>query len=91
MAATLEAISLTATPYHVHVPSFGEWGFILASRRPWRMPSALPAGLRFLDVAGLPALFHFPPDMARVEAQPNLLSNQRLVHLFEEEWGKVHQ
>ena len=29
--------------------------------------------------------------MARVEAQPNLLSNQRLVHLFEEEWGKVHQ
>ena len=91
VAATIEAVGLTATPYHVHVPSFGEWGFILASRRPWRMPSALPAGLRFLDVAGLPALFHFPPDMARVEAQPNLLSNQRLVHLFEEEWGKVHQ
>ena len=49
----------------MHVPSFGEWGFILASRRPWRMPSAA-AGLRFLDVAGLPALFQFPPDMARV-------------------------
>ena len=91
VAATIEAVGLTATPYHVHVPSFGEWGFILASRRPWRMPTALPEGLRFLDVAGLPALFHFPPDMARVEAQPNLLSNQRLVHLFEEEWGKVHQ
>ncbi|WP_415147765.1 polyamine aminopropyltransferase [Piscinibacter sp.] len=91
VAATLEAAGLVATPYHAHVPSFGEWGFILASRRPWRMPRALPEGLRFLDLAGLPALFHFPPDMARVPAEPNQLSNQRLVHLFEEEWGKVQQ
>ncbi|MGD9831764.1 MAG: polyamine aminopropyltransferase, partial [Piscinibacter sp.] len=91
VAATIEATGLTATPYHAHVPSFGEWGFILASRRPWRMPQALPEGLRFLDLAGLPALFHFPPDMAPVPAEPNQLSNQRLVHLFEEEWGKVQQ
>jgi spermidine synthase len=90
-AATIEATGLTATPYHAHVPSFGEWGFIVASRRPWRLPQALPEGLRFLDLAGLPALFHFPPDMARVAAEPNQLSNQRLVHLFEEEWGKVQQ
>lgn len=91
VATTIEAVGLTATPYHAHVPSFGEWGFIIASRRPWRLPEALPPGLRFLDLAGLPALFHFPPDMARVPAEPNLLSNQRLVHLFEQEWGKVHQ
>jgi spermidine synthase len=91
VAATIEATGLTATPYHAHVPSFGEWGFIVASRRPWRLPQALPEGLRFLDLAGLPALFHFPPDMARVAAEPNQLSNQRLVHLFEEEWGKVQQ
>ena len=91
VATTIEAVGLTATPYHAHVPSFGEWGFILASRRPWRLPTELPAGLRFLDLAGLPALFHFPPDMARVPGEPNLLSNQRLVHLFEEEWGKVQQ
>jgi spermidine synthase len=37
------------------------------------------------------ALLQFPPDMARVAAQPNRLSNQVLVHTFEEEWGKVHQ
>ncbi|HEX6704994.1 MAG TPA: polyamine aminopropyltransferase [Albitalea sp.] len=90
VAATIEAVGLTATPYHAHVPSFGEWGFILASRRPWRPPAALPAGLRFLDLAGLPALFAFPPDMARVPAEPNRLSNQVLVQTFEQEWGKVH-
>jgi spermidine synthase len=27
--------------------------------------------------------------MARVPAEPNRLSNQVLVHTFEEEWGKV--
>ncbi len=91
VAATIEATGLAATGYHAHVPSFGEWGFIIASRRPWRLPTALPAGLRFLSLDGLPALFNFPPDMARVPAEPNRLSNQLLVHLFEQEWGKVHQ
>jgi spermidine synthase len=35
---TIESVGLTATPYHAHVPSFGEWGYIIASRRPWRLP-----------------------------------------------------
>ena len=89
VAATLEAVGLQTTPYHVHVPSFGEWGFILAGRRPWRTPTALPGDLRFLTLAGLPALLQFPPDMARVPAEPNRLSNQVLVTTFEDEWGKV--
>jgi spermidine synthase len=88
---TVESVGLTATPYHAHVPSFGEWGFVLAHRRPWRMPRAVPPGLRFITVAGLPALFDFPPDMARVPAEVNRLSSQVLVHTFESEWGKVHE
>jgi spermidine synthase len=91
VAATIEAAGLTITPYHAHVPSFGEWGFIIASRRPWHRPAALPAGLRFLTLPGLDALLDFPPDMARVPAEPNRLSNQVLVHTFEAEWGQVHQ
>ncbi len=91
VVSTLEAVGLTATPYHAHVPSFGEWGFVVAGRRPFRTPATLPPGLRFLTVAGFPALLDFPPDMARVPAEPNRLSNQTLVHVFEEEWGKVHQ
>lgn len=90
VAATLEAAGLSITPYHAHVPSFGEWGFILASRRPFRLPTALPPGLRFLTVEGLPGLLQFPPDMARVPAEPNRLSNQVLVQTFEQEWGRVH-
>jgi spermidine synthase len=91
VAATLESVGLATTPYHAHVPSFGEWGFIIASRRPFRVPATLPPGLRFLTVEGVPALLQFPPDMARVAAEPNRLSNQGLVHTFEEEWGRVAQ
>jgi spermidine synthase len=91
VATTIEAAGLQTTPYHAHVPSFGEWGFILASRRPFRMPTELPAGLRFLSLADLPTLFNFPLDMARVPTEVNRLSNQVLVQTFEDEWGKVHQ
>ena len=90
---TIEAVGLTTTPYHAHVPSFGEWGFIIAGRRPYacRAAAQLPPGLRFLSLDGLPALFQFPPDMARVPAEVNRLSNQVLVQTFEQEWGRVHE
>ncbi|NDY93173.1 polyamine aminopropyltransferase [Ideonella sp. TBM-1] len=90
VATTLEAVGLHTTPYHAHVPSFGEWGFILAGRRPWQPPQTLPPGLRFLTVSGLPALLDFPPDMSRVPAEPNRLVTQGLVHTFEAEWGRPH-
>ncbi len=89
---TVEEVGLTATPYHAHVPSFGEWGFIVASRRPFKpviAQTAFPRDLRFLNAQTLPLLFDFPLDMARIDAQPNRMSNQNLVLTFEEEWGKV--
>ena len=89
VVTTIESAGLTATPYHAHVPSFGEWGYVVASRRPYRLPTALPAGLRFLDLHSLPTLFDFPLDMARVPAEVNRLSNQVLVTTYEMEWGRV--
>ncbi|GAA4342682.1 polyamine aminopropyltransferase [Variovorax defluvii] len=86
---TVESVGLRAAPYHAHVPSFGEWGFIIASRRPYRLPEALPEGLRFLALPAMPQLFEFPHDMARVPADVNRLSNQVLVTAYEQEWGKV--
>ena len=94
VVSTLEDAGLRTAPYHAHVPSFGEWGFVIASIRGFDPAVAarhLPTGLRFLDAASLPLLFEFPPDMARVPAQPNHLSQQPLVPLFESEWGRVHQ
>ncbi|WP_374668997.1 polyamine aminopropyltransferase [Ramlibacter sp.] len=89
VVTTMESVGLRTAPYHANVPSFGEWGFIIASRRPWRPPESLPEGLRFLTPAGVPPLFDFPRDMARVPAEVHKLGNQVLVTTFEREWGKV--
>jgi spermidine synthase len=86
---TIEAAGLRAMPYHAHVPSFGEWGFVVASRRPYRLPTELPTGLRFLTLQSLPALFDFPLDMTRLPGEVNRLSNQVLVTTYEHEWGRV--
>ncbi|MDO8448633.1 MAG: polyamine aminopropyltransferase [Rhodoferax sp.] len=89
VVSTIESVGLNAMPYHAHVPSFGEWGFVVASRRPYRLPTVLPEGLRFLNLPSLPLLFDFPLDMARVPTEVNRLSNQVLVTTYEAEWGKV--
>jgi spermidine synthase len=89
VVATLEAAGWQATPYHALVPSFGEWGYILAGRREYRPPGTIPVATRFITPDALPALFHFPADMARVPAEPNRLDNQSLVRVFEREWGRV--
>ncbi|MCM2251241.1 MAG: polyamine aminopropyltransferase [Ramlibacter sp.] len=91
VVTTVESVGLRAAPYHAHVPSFGEWGFVLAGRRPYRPPDGLPHGLKFLTREGLPLLFEFPRDMARVPAEVNRLSNQVLVSTYEREWGKVQE
>ncbi len=88
VATTIEAVGLTVTPYHALVPSFGEWGFLIASRRPYRAPLSVPEGLRFLDPPAVARLFEFPMDMRRVPTEVNRLDNQILVHTFEQEWGR---
>ena len=71
------------------VPSFGEWGFILAGRQEFQNATVAPPNTRFLTSETLPGLFVFPADMARVPAEVNQLNNQVLVRYFEAEWRKV--
>lgn len=85
---TLQAAGFHARPYHALVPSFGEWGFALASVKPFDPPRSVLPGLRSLDDAALAALFVLGPDMAPVEAEVNRLNNQALVRYYEEEWRR---
>ena len=86
---TVRSAGLPARPYHVYVPSFGEWGFVLAGPDTWTPPRAYPPGLRFLTVEATPALFAFPPDMATVPVEINRLDNQILVHYYGAEWQRM--
>ena len=88
--ATLREVGLRTYPYHVYVPSFGEWGFVLASPQQEYVPPVqyrLP--LRYLNADTTREMFTFPPDMQRVEVEPNRLNNQSLVRYFEQDWHQV--
>jgi len=86
IATTLEASGLKVRPYHAFVPSFGVWGFMLASPAGFEIPQTPPAFARSLSPQVLTSMFDFPPDMARVPSQVNRLNNQALVHYYDEEW-----
>ncbi|HEY0035465.1 MAG TPA: polyamine aminopropyltransferase, partial [Longimicrobium sp.] len=82
---TLGEAGLRTWPYHVYVPSFGEWGFILAGTGDYRAPARLPDGLRYLTADALAGLFQFPTDMRRIPVRANRLDDQVLVRYYSSE------
>lgn len=79
-------------PYHVYVPSFGDWGFVMASRRPLEpsrltLPQDIP--LKFLTNEVLPTLFVFPKDSRPIpNIQPNRLDDQILTKHYRRAWRR---
>ena len=85
---TIRAAGFTTTPYHVNVPSFGDWGFVLAATD--QVPALTldpPTPLRFLDKANLAAAAIFPVDRRPTGAEsPSTLDNPKIVRLSTSEW-----
>lgn len=80
--STIRAAGYAVTPYHVHVPTFGDWGFVLAQRgdtppAPKVPPDAPP--LRFLDQRVLQAAVVFSGDVGPRPLEPSTLDNPRIV------------
>jgi len=84
---TLQTAGFKTIPYHCHVPSFGEWGYILASKQQLPQPTDLPTDLKFISPGSWGALTEFPLDMMVSESPYNTLNNQVLVNTFEREWA----
>jgi spermidine synthase len=80
--STIRAAGYAVTPYHAHVPTFGDWGFVLAQRGdippvPRVPPDAPP--LRFLNQRVLDAATVFAGDIGARPLEPSTLDNPRVV------------
>lgn len=84
---TLKQSFQNVNPYHVYLPSFGEWGFNMVnnSKKPITLKRKLK-GLRFYDY-DWNSLTHFSKDMLSKEILINRLNNQNLVTIFNKEWS----
>jgi spermidine synthase len=87
--ASLRAAGFATTPYHVDVPSFGDWGFLLAAAGP-QAPVPAVAGdapaMRFLTPDVLRAGQVFPPDRARAGVPASTLLQPRIHEYARAEW-----
>ena len=88
--ASVVAAGLAAVPYHVDVPSFGDWGFVLAraGAAPELALRAPPAGLKFLDAQVLEAARAFPRDRSRerYDVEPSTLDRPAIVEYSRRGW-----
>jgi spermidine synthase len=79
--STIASASYSVTPYHAHVPTFGDWGFVLARRGDAptaKVPLNAPR-LRFLDQRVLDAASVFSDDVAPRTLEPLPLEHPRVV------------
>ncbi|GAB2944181.1 polyamine aminopropyltransferase [Micromonospora polyrhachis] len=87
--ASIREAGFATVPYHVDVPSFGDWGFLLAAAGSTPPVLELPADappLRYLDAGTLRLAGHFPPDRARVDVPPSTLLHPRVLEYARAEW-----
>ncbi|AKP27204.1 polyamine aminopropyltransferase [Leptospira interrogans] len=86
---TIASLGFYTLPLHVYVPSFGEWGFVLAGQRPIQFKKNFPKDLKFLNIQELESIQTFPQDMSRVPVEINRLDNQALVRYYDREWNRI--
>ncbi|RIQ19490.1 polyamine aminopropyltransferase [Jiangella rhizosphaerae] len=87
--ATVEAAGLGVTPYLASVPSFGDWGFLLAApgtaSPPLRLSGDVPP-LRYLSPDVLAAATVFPPDRVVTDAEVSTLLDPVVLEYVRDEW-----
>jgi spermidine synthase len=86
---TVQAAGFSTVPFHVDVPSFGDWGFTLATpggERPVLGLAPSVRSLRFLDADVLHAATVFGKDLRHRAVDVNTLVHPRLVQYEGEEW-----
>ncbi|WP_264211271.1 polyamine aminopropyltransferase [Leisingera thetidis] len=80
---------LRVLPYHAYVPSFGEWGFVMAAPQALRPRDlALPPGLKFLTPEVWRAALVFGADTGPVEAEINTLQSHALAGYYQDGWDQ---
>jgi spermidine synthase len=75
-------------PYHVVVPTFGDWGFIMASDRELKA-GVLPTGLdlQFLDETVAKQVFYFEKDLRLTDSvQANKIDQIILLDYYLKDW-----
>jgi spermidine synthase len=85
-------VMLDVLPYHAYVPTFGDWGFVMASPRRMHWDSIdVKRDARFLNADALSTLTQFPPDIARLDVDINTVQSHVLPRYYELGWSRWYR
>ncbi|MCC6443825.1 MAG: polyamine aminopropyltransferase [Armatimonadetes bacterium] len=87
IAQTVAEVGLHVLPYHAYVPSFGDWGWVMAARhalRPERIRLAVP--VRFLTPESLQGMFAFGKDVDKVGVAISTLDRPAIMTYYLKDW-----
>lgn len=81
---TLRDVKFHTYPLRVFLPSFGDWGFVIARRDDVHVNSRMPPQIRLrcLGPEALSGLHQFPGDTQANQVKPNHLYDQSLVDTY---------
>ena len=80
---------LTTIPYHVYVPSFGDWGFVIAGAQNLSQRElSTEVEHKFLTAERWQAAQVFGRDIDRVPADQNSIQTHAVVNYYLEGWGR---
>jgi len=86
---TAADVGLQTLPYHVYVPSFGDWGFFVAAEHRLQAERfSLRVPTRYLNADLWSASLLFDPDIAEVETEINTLDSQVVLGYYERGWKR---
>ncbi|WP_445455896.1 polyamine aminopropyltransferase [Flavobacterium sp. HNIBRBA15423] len=76
--------------YHTYIPSFGDWGYTMASNKDLDnlTHQKLPKNLKYLNEIEFKNAFIFPKDIQIVDTKINTIDNPVILNYFLEEWNK---
>jgi len=90
---SIEVTKLHILSYHLYIPSFGEWGFVLSSNMSLKNIDITPLkGLKYLINNQIwKRMMIFPPDIDRVEVEANRLSSHKLIKYYNDGWSRWYE
>ena len=84
---TLASAGFSMTlPYHVNIPSFGEWGFVMACHTLCQTIRQASPETRFYSADVEKAMFVFSPDIGPVDSKISTLDKPNVLYYYLDGW-----
>lgn len=88
---TLKEVFVNTHAYHAYIPSFGDWGFVMAAEHALplkEVPDKFPKDNRFLNATQYSSMFNLPLDLEVVQTKVNTMDSPVILNYYLDDWAK---